>query len=124
MKRFPDILPLLGHGVSSFTDADDALLLGFGGASGKGGHVAVILGVAGLNFFLGVALFLSSVMSFILTLGLVSESGGLNWLVGTGIIGPILFSTSRQVLIFLIIVGCGWSLVLQGAHLVGLFCPF
>ena len=54
----------------------------------------VILGVAGLNFFLGVALFLFSVMSLFLTLGLVSGSGGLNWLTGAGIIGPILFSTS------------------------------
>ena len=72
--------------------------LGFGGASSMRGNVAVILGVAGLNFFLDVALFLFSVMSLFLTLGLVSGSGGLNWLAGTGIgIGTILFSTSREV---------------------------
>ena len=54
-----------GHGVSSLTvtGADDALLLAFGGACSKGGHVTVALGVAGLNFFLGVALFLFSVVS-------------------------------------------------------------
>ena len=46
-------------------------------------------------------------MSFFLMLGLVSGSGGLNWWVGAGIIGPILFSTSKKVFIFLIIVGCG-----------------
>ena len=96
-----------GHGVSSLTGADDALLLGFGGAPSKGECIAVILGVAGLNFFFGVALFLFSVMSFFLMLGLVSGSGGLNWLAVTGIISPILFSTSKKVLIFLIIVGCG-----------------
>ena len=81
-----------GHGVSSLTGTDDALFLGFGGASNKGGHIAVTLGVAGLNLFLGVALFLFSVVSFFLTLGLVSRSVGLNWLTGTGIgIGPIYF---------------------------------
>ena len=107
LKRFPDILPVLGHGVSSLTGTDDALLLDFAGASNKGGHIMVILGVAGLNLFLGVALFLFSVMSFFLTLGLVSGNGCLNWLAGAGIISPILFSTSRKVFIFLIIVGCG-----------------
>ena len=43
----------------------------------------VILGVAGLNFFLGVALFLFSVVSFFLTLELVSGSGGLNGVADT-----------------------------------------
>ena len=47
---------MLGHGVSSLTGTDGVLFLGFGGASGKGGCVVAILGVAGLNFFLGVAL--------------------------------------------------------------------
>ena len=57
---------------------------------GKGGHAAVGLGVAGLNFLLGVALFLFSATSFFLTFELVSRSGGLNWLPGTGTgIGPI-----------------------------------
>ena len=97
---------------------DDALLLGFGGASSKGGCVTVILGVAGLNFFLGVTLFLFSVMSLFLTLGLVSGSGGLNWLTGAGIIGPILFSTSRKVFISLTIVECGQTFMLQGVHLI------
>ena len=46
------------------TDGRGVLFLGFGGASGKGGNAVVILGVAGLNFFLGVALFLFPVMSF------------------------------------------------------------
>ena len=61
--------------------------------------------MAGLNFFLGVALILFSVVSLFLILGLVSGSGGLNWLTGAGIIGPILFSTSRKVFIFLTMVG-------------------
>ena len=50
--------------------------------SAKGVHAVIGLGVAGLNFFLGVALFLFSVTSFFLTFGLVSESRGLNWLPG------------------------------------------
>ena len=78
----------------------------------------VILGVAGLNF-LGVAHFFFSVTSFFLTFGLVSGSGGLNWLPGAGAgISPILPSTSRKVFIFLMIVGCRQSLVLQGVHLI------
>ena len=65
------------------------------------------LGVAGLNFFLSVALFLFSVTSFFLIFGLVSGSGGLNWLPGAGTgIGPILPSTSRNVFIFFMIVRC------------------
>ena len=73
---------MLGQGVSSLAGSEGRgmLFLCFGGASGKGGHTAVGLGVAGLNFFLGVALFLFSVTSFFLTFGLVSGSGGLNWL--------------------------------------------
>ena len=110
---------MLGHGVSSLTvtGADDALLVGFGGACSKGGHIAVAMGVAGLNFFLCVALFLFSVESPFLTLGLVSGSGCLNWLTSAGIIGPILFSTSRKVFIFLTMVGCGQSFMAQGMHL-------
>ena len=107
---------MLGHGVSSLTvtGGDDALLLGFGGACSKGGHIVTTLGVAGLNFFLDVPLFLFSVMSLFLKLGLVSGSGGLNWLTGARIIGPILFSTSRKVFIFLMMGGMGrvsWSKV-------------
>ena len=54
-KRFPNILPVPGHGVSSLTGIEgrDMLFLGFGGASGKGGCTVVGLRVAGLNFFLG-----------------------------------------------------------------------
>ena len=102
----------------TITGADDALLVGFGGACSKGGHVMVALGVAGLNFFLGVALFLFPMESPFLTLGLVSGSWGLNWLTNNGIIDPILFSTSRKVFIFLTMVGCGWSFVVHGMHLI------
>ena len=35
---------MLGHGGSSLAGTDGVLFLGFGGASVKGGHVAVILG--------------------------------------------------------------------------------
>ena len=107
---FPKIVPALGHGVSSLTGTKGkgSLFLGFGGASGKGVHTAVGLGVAGLNFFLSVALFLFSVTSFFLTFGLVSGSGGLNYLLGVGTgTGPILPSTSRKVFIFFMTVGCG-----------------
>ena len=95
--------------MASLTGTEDRgmLFLGFGEASGKGGCTVVGLGGGGLNFFLGVALFLFSVTLFFLTLGLVSVSGGLNWLLGTGTgIGPILPSTSRKVFIFFMIVGC------------------
>ena len=92
--------------------------LGFGGACSKGGHIMVALGVAGLNFFLGVALFLFSVVSPFLILGLVSGSGDLNWLTGAAILGPILFSTSRKVFIFLTMVGCRQSFVVHGVHLI------
>ena len=50
------------------------LVLGLGGASGKGGCVVVGLGVAGLNL-LGTALFLFSVALSFLMLGLVSSNG-------------------------------------------------
>ena len=98
-----------GHGVSSLngTEGRGTLFLGFGGASGKGGHTAVGLGVAGLNFFLGVALFLFFITSFYLTFGLGSGNGCLNWLLGAGTgIDPFLPSTSRNVFIFFMIVGC------------------
>ena len=78
----------------------------------------VAFGVAGLNLFLGVALFLFSVESIFLMSGFVSGIGGLNWLTGAGITGPILFSTSKKVFIFLIKLGCGQSLVVQGMHLI------
>ena len=65
------------------------------------------------------ALFLFSVPSFFLTLGLVSGGGGLNWLLGAGTgIGLILPSTSRKVFIFFMIVGYRWSLMLQGVYLI------
>ena len=60
------------------TEGKGPSLLGFGRASGKGGHAVVGLGVAGLNFFLGVAVFLFSVAASFLILGLVSGSGDLN----------------------------------------------
>ena len=50
------------------------------------------LGAAGLNLF-GAALFLFSAALSFLMLGLVSGSGGLNWLVGAG---PIFPSTSQK----------------------------
>ena len=98
-----------GHGVSSLAGIEgrDTLFLGFGGASGRGGHAVVGWGVAGLNFYLGVDLFLFSVASFFLTFRLVSGTGGLDWLPDAGTeIGPILPSTSRKVFIFFMIVGC------------------
>ena len=106
------------HGVLSHagTNGRGASFLGFGVASGKIGCPVVGLGVTGLNFW-GVAVFLFSVTLSFLMLGLVSGSGGLNWLLGVGI-GPILPSTSRKVFIFLMIVGCRWSLVLQDVHLI------
>ena len=58
-------------------EGSGASFLGVGGASGKGGHAAVSLGVAGLNF-LGVALFFFCAALFFLMLGLASGSGGLN----------------------------------------------
>ena len=120
MNKLPDILPALGHGVSSLTiagvDAAAASLVGFGGACSKGGCVAGALGVAGPNHFFGVTLFLFSVASLFLTLGLVSGSGDLNWLASAGIIGPILFSTSRKVFIFLTMFGCRQSFVVHGMH--------
>ena len=61
----PDILPALGHGVTCLTiagaDAVAAFLLGFGGACGKGKHIAVAFGVAGLNLLFGVTVLLFSV---------------------------------------------------------------
>ena len=93
------------------------LFLGFGGASGNGGHTVVGLGVAGLNFFLGVVLSLFYNIIFP-SIWISFWSGGLNWLMGTGTgISPILPSTSRRVFIFFMIVGCRQSLVLQGVHL-------
>ena len=104
-NKLPDILPVPGHGVLSQTGIEGrgASFLGFGGASSKGRHAVVGLGIAGLNF-LGVALFLFSVALSFLMLGLVFGSGGLNWLTGVGI-GPILPSTFKKVFIFLLIVG-------------------
>ena len=75
---------MIGNGVFSLAGTEDE---SFGGASGKGGHAVAGFGVAGLNFFLGVALFLFSVILTSLILGLVSGSGGLNWLLSVGI-GP------------------------------------
>ena len=80
------------------------LFLGFGGASGKGVCTVVGLGVAGLNF-LGVGSLSLSCNIVLPYIGIVSGSGGLSWLTGTGTgIGPILPSTSRKVFIFFMIV--------------------
>ena len=114
-----------GHGVFLQTGTEGrgwlsgTSFLGLGGASGKGRCTVVSLWVAGLNL-LGVALFLFSTALSILMLGLVSGSGGLNWLVGTG---PIFSSTSKKVFIFLMIMGWGQSLVLQGVHLISCVFP-
>ena len=54
------------------------LLHGFGGACDKGEHIVAILGVAGLNFLFGIAVFLFSTLSFLQKLGLVSGNRGLN----------------------------------------------
>ena len=105
--------------MSSLTGTDGALFLGSGGASGKGGHVAVILGVAGLNFFLGVALFLFSVVSFFSDIGISFwewRSELVTWCWDWN--QSHLISTSRKVFIFLMIVGCGESLMFQGLHLI------
>ena len=87
--------------------------LGVAAICGKGGCTMVALGVAALNLFLGVAL-LFSVESPFLMLGLVSGKGGLNWADQCWDYGPILFSTSKKVFIFLIMLGCRQSLVVQG----------
>ena len=61
-----------GFGVSCLTvagtDAAAALLLGFGGACGKGKHVTVAFGVAGLNLLFGVTVLLFLVALPFLTL--------------------------------------------------------
>ena len=51
-------------------------------------------------------------------IGLVSSWGGLYWLLAGWGIGPIFPSTSKNVLIFLTIVGWGWSLALHRVHLI------
>ena len=72
------------HGVLSQTGTEGrgqlsgtTSFLDLGGASGKGGHMVVGFGVAGL-ILLGVALFPFSMALSCLMLGLVSGSGGLN----------------------------------------------
>ena len=95
-----------------------AVALGAAAVFTKGGHTMVTLGVADLNLFLGETLLLFSGESFFLMLGLVSGIRGPNWLTGAGIIGPILFSTSKKVFIFLMMLGCGQSLVVQGTQLI------
>ena len=82
--------------------------------------VAVTLGATGLNFLFGVIVFLFSTLSVLQIFGLVSGSGGLNWLFGmdVGMDGPILFSTSKKVFIFLMMLGCGCMLFVHGTHLV------
>ena len=70
---------------------------------------------------MGAILFLFSVtlLSF-LAMGLVSGWEGLNWLLGDWGFRPNFPSNSKNVLIFLMIVGWGWSLVLHGVHLINL----
>ena len=87
------------------------------GVYGKGEHVAVAFGVAGLNLLIGVIVLLFLVALPFLTLGFISGSGGLYWLASPGVIGPILFSTSRKVFIFLIMFGCGQRLGVHSMHL-------
>ena len=115
LKRFPHTLPAPGHGVFSQTGTyskGGGLYSGTSFLAGAfdtiaGGCAAVGLGAAlGLNL-LDTALVLFSVALSFLMLGLVSGSGGLNWLAG---IRPIFSSTSRKVFIFLIIVGWGAAL--------------
>ena len=110
--------PLVDFGAVCKKGGNAVVALGVAVVCGEGGHTTVALGVAGLSLFLGVALLLFSVESPLLILGLVSGSGGLNWLSGVGIIGHILFSTSKKVFIFLMMLGCRWSLVVQDMHLI------
>ena len=77
----PDMLPVLGHGVSCLmvmgVDVAAALLAGFGGVFGKGEHISVAFAATGLNFLFGVTVLLFLVALPFLTLGFVSGSGGL-----------------------------------------------
>ena len=92
-----------------------ASLAGFGGACGKGRHIA--FGVVHLNLFFGVTFFLFLVASPFLTMGFISGSSSLYWLASAVIIGPILFSNSRKVFIFLIMFACRHRLDVHGMHL-------
>ena len=73
----PDHGVLLQTGTEGGGQLSGTSVLGLGGASGKGGHMVVGLGVAGLNL-LGAAFFLFSMALSFLMLGLVSGNGGLN----------------------------------------------
>ena len=72
-----------------------------------------------LYFFVGMSFLILSVtfVSF-LTWGLALGRAGLDWFVWGWNLGPSFPSNSRLVFIFLIRVGWGWSLVLQGLHLI------
>ena len=87
--------------------------------------VGVSMGLANthtLNLLVGISFFLLSFVSVpLLTKGLVLDWVGLGWFCwdwGCCLgFGPNFPSNSRYV-IFLMRVGCGWSLVLQGLHLI------
>ena len=135
-KRFPDIFPNLGHGVL----VQNGMFSRGGGCSLKYLLVKVfdlpnqlglwkLLWVAvlldsgfsmtfTLYFFIGVSFFLFSValVSFLIS-GLVTGWVGLDWSDWGWSFGPNFPSSSRYVFIFLIMVGWGQSLVLQGLHL-------
>ena len=119
-KRFPDILPALGHGVPIFRNnclgLDIDLDLG-NSCRWTHGCFTGLGAVLGLNLWVGAALFLFYTALSFLILGFLSGCGGLYWLVGWGI-RPIFPSTSRNVCIFLIIVGWGQSLGFHRVHFI------
>ena len=86
-----------------------------------GGHAAASLGleaVLGLNLLVGTALFLFSVALSSLTLGVCVQLRGPILAVGGLGYWANFPSTSRNVLIFLTIVGWGQSLVLHEVHFI------
>ena len=77
--------------------------------------------ILALNLLVGAILISFSVtLPPFLTLGLVSGWEGLNWIPVDWGFGPNFPSNSKNVLIFLMIVGWGQSLVLHGVHLINL----
>ena len=84
-------------------------------ASSESGFAAILA----LNLLVGAILipFSVTLLSF-LALGLVSGWESLNWTLGDWGFRPNFPSNSKNVLIFLMIVGWGWSLVLHWIHLI------
>ena len=75
--------------------------------------------ILALNLLVGAILIPFSVTLLpFLALGLVSGWEGLNWILGDWGFRPNFPSNSKNVLIFLMIVGWGQSLVLHGVHLI------